>query len=181
MAVSFIGASSRVIVNYSEQPRFSLRHLLTVVVLSTAGISSASSAGAAIPFTPTRPATWAKAADDKAKAGETTGSDEAKEPGERVSPGSKRQCGRASWYMHGSRTANGERFVPAGLTAAHRSMPFGTRIRVSDRSGTRSVTVRINDRGPFVHGRVLDLSKGAAARLGMIGRGVGEICYVVLE
>ena len=90
-------------------------------------------------------------------------------------------CGRASWYASGSRTANGERFVPAGLTAAHRTMAFGTRLRVTDPATNRSVTVRVNDRGPFIRGRILDLSRGAAVKLGVVGRGVADICVEVVD
>ena len=75
------------------------------------------------------------------------------------------QSGAASWYGSGHRTANGERFNPNGLTAAHRSLPFGTRVRVENRRTGRSVVVRINDRGPFVRGRIIDLSQAAAEAL----------------
>jgi rare lipoprotein A len=79
----------------------------------------------------------------------------------------------ASWYEHGARTANGERFRPDGLTAAHRSLPFGSMIGV--RRGSSKITLRINDRGPFVAGRCLDLSRGSARALGMIGSGTSII------
>ena len=82
------------------------------------------------------------------------------------------QSGLASWYgpgFHGRRTASGERFDQGDLTAAHRSLPFGTRVRVIDETTGRSVVVRINDRGPFKRGRVIDLSKSAARELGMGG------------
>ncbi len=82
---------------------------------------------------------------------------------------------RASYYQHGVRTASGERFNPNGLTAAHRSLPFGTRLRVTNRANGHSVVVRVNDRGPFVRGRSLDVSRGAAAALGMIGSGVATL------
>lgn len=74
----------------------------------------------------------------------------------------------ASWYgsESGNQTASGERFNPNGMTAAHRSLPFGTRLRVCHRG---CVTVRINDRGPFIRGRCLDLSRGAARAIGMSG------------
>src|SRR4030081_2208940 len=75
--------------------------------------------------------------------------------------------GVASYYWQGSRVASGGKYNPNGLTAAHRSLPFGTRLRVSDPKTHRSVVVTINDRGPFVHGRVLDLSLGAARPLGL--------------
>jgi rare lipoprotein A len=88
------------------------------------------------------------------------------------------ECGVASWYgpESGHRTANGERFPTAELTAAHRTLPFGTRLRVTDVATGRSITVRINDRGPFVRGRIIDLSREAARRLGMIGRGTARVC-----
>lgn len=89
-----------------------------------------------------------------------------------------RNCGGASWYsLPGNKTANGERMNPNALTAAHRSLSFGTKLRVTNRQNGRSVVVRINDRGPFVGGRVLDLSKAAASRLGFIGRGHTKVCY----
>lgn len=80
------------------------------------------------------------------------------------------ETGVASVYarrFHGRRTANGERFDASGLTAAHRRLPFGTRVRVTNLATRRSVVVRINDRGPFARGRVIDLSPAAAARLGV--------------
>lgn len=86
------------------------------------------------------------------------------------------QCGRASWYALHSKTASGERMNPSALTAAHRSLPFGTRLKVTNRNNGRSVVVRINDRGPFIKGRVLDLSKGAASRLGFISSGHTSVC-----
>lgn len=87
-------------------------------------------------------------------------------------PRSLRRSGTASWYgpgFHGRRTASGERFNSYGLTAAHRSLPFGTRVRVTNARTGRSVVVRINDRGPFSRGRVIDLSRGAARVLGVTG------------
>ncbi|TPK71861.1 septal ring lytic transglycosylase RlpA family protein [Mesorhizobium sp. B2-3-3] len=86
------------------------------------------------------------------------------------------QCGRASWYALHSRTASGERMNPSALTAAHRTLPFGTKLRVTNKNNGRSVVVRVNDRGPFIRGRVLDLSKGAASQLGFIGSGQTAIC-----
>jgi rare lipoprotein A len=80
--------------------------------------------------------------------------------------------GSASYYWHGTRVASGDTFDPHGLTAAHRTLPFGTRVRVTDPASGRNVVVIINDRGPFTRGRVLDLSLGAAKVLGMTGRGV---------
>lgn len=77
----------------------------------------------------------------------------------------------ASWYQQGHRTANGERFNPDGMTAAHRTFPFGTVLCVSDPRSKRMIKVRVTDRGPFIKGRQLDLSRGAARALGMLGRG----------
>jgi rare lipoprotein A len=78
------------------------------------------------------------------------------------------QVGIASIYS-GGRTANGEAAVPGRMTAAHRSLPFGTMVRVTNRDTGRSVVVRINDRGPFVHGRVIDVTPAAAHQLGFSG------------
>ena len=78
------------------------------------------------------------------------------------------QSGIASVYS-GERTANGEYAAASGLTAAHRSLPFGTMVRVTNNSNGRSVTVRINDRGPFVKGRIIDLTPAAARAIGMDG------------
>lgn len=89
------------------------------------------------------------------------------------------ESGMASWYGSGARTANGESFNPSGLTAAHRSLPFGTRVRVTNLANGRSVVVRINDRGPFIGGRVIDLSKGAASVIGMLGSGVARVSVAV--
>lgn len=79
------------------------------------------------------------------------------------------RSGVASYYNRGRRTANGERFNPHGYTAASRTLPFGTRVRVTNPRNGRSVVVRINDRGPFVRGRDLDLAEGAARAIGMGG------------
>ncbi len=91
--------------------------------------------------------------------------------------------GLASWYgpgFHGARTANGERFNQDAMTAAHKTLPFGTRVRVTNLHNGRSVIVRINDRGPFTPGREIDLSRGAAAAIGLIGAGVGPVRIDVL-
>ena len=82
--------------------------------------------------------------------------------------------GAASWYgpgFYGRTTANGERFSKGTLTAAHRTLPFGTKVRVTNLSNGRSVVVRINDRGPFKHHRVIDLAHGAASLLQMMQAG----------
>jgi rare lipoprotein A len=86
-----------------------------------------------------------------------------------------RQGGLASWYgpgLYGRRTASGTVHTGAALTAAHRSLPFGTRVRVTNLNNGRAVVVVVDDRGPFVRGRVIDLSLAAARRLGMVRDGV---------
>lgn len=87
--------------------------------------------------------------------------------------------GTASYYRHGKRTANGEAFNPMGLTAAHRTLPFGTKVKVTHAGNGRSVVVRINDRGPFVHGRIIDLAMGAARTIGVDG--VAKVSLQVLN
>ena len=82
--------------------------------------------------------------------------------------------GVASFYSEGTQTASGEHFNPNALTAAHPNMPFGTKLRVTDVATGRSVVVRVNDRGPFVPGRDVDVSYSAAATLGIIGRGTAK-------
>lgn len=89
--------------------------------------------------------------------------------------------GIASYYWQGQRTANGERFNKTGMTAAHRTLPFNTRVRVTNVHNQRSVVVRINDRGPFTRGRVIDVSDGAAAALGMRGRGLASVVLEVVD
>ncbi|OXT02900.1 hypothetical protein B7H23_03205 [Notoacmeibacter marinus] len=89
-------------------------------------------------------------------------------------------CGKASWYgpgFHGKKTASGERFNQNAMTAAHKTLPLGTKVKVTNKRNGRSIVVRINDRGPYAHGRVLDLSKGAASKLGFIRSGHTSVCY----
>ncbi|MBQ3058914.1 MAG: septal ring lytic transglycosylase RlpA family protein [Desulfovibrio sp.] len=88
------------------------------------------------------------------------------------------EVGVASWYgpgFHGKKTANGERFNQYAMTAAHKILPLGTKVRVTHLGNGRSILVRINDRGPFVDNRVIDLSRGAAQRLDMIGSGTARV------
>jgi rare lipoprotein A len=86
------------------------------------------------------------------------------------------QCGTASWYELTSITASGERANPNAMTAAHPSLPFGTKVRVTNERNGRSVTVRINDRGPFVGGRIIDVTRAAANQLGFRNSGTTRVC-----
>jgi rare lipoprotein A len=107
----------------------------------------------------------------------------ARRPAARAVPAEGGLTGVASFYggrFHGRLTASGVRFDANGLTAAHRSLPFGTRVRVTHLGNGRSVEVRINDRGPYVGGRIIDLSHGAAGVLGMHGQGVARVKVTVL-
>jgi rare lipoprotein A len=88
------------------------------------------------------------------------------------------QKGTASWYgpgFHGRRTASGERFNSGAMTAAHRSLPFGTKLKVVNEKNGRSVVVRVNDRGPFTHNRIIDLAKGPAQELGLTSTGTAYV------
>jgi rare lipoprotein A len=94
------------------------------------------------------------------------------------SPDLELQRGKASWYgpgFQGKRTASGERFDMNALTAAHRTLPFGTRIRVRNSQNGREVVVRINDRGPWAGDRIIDVSKAAAAALDLLQAGEAPV------
>ena len=92
-------------------------------------------------------------------------------------------CGEASWYgpgLYGGRTANGESFSHDTMTAAHPYLPLGTRVRVTNRDNGRSIVVRINDRGPYYGGRIIDIAHGAAVPLGLTRSGVANVCIAKL-
>jgi rare lipoprotein A len=91
------------------------------------------------------------------------------------------QRGKATYYWHSQKTANGEMFRPEGMTAAHRTLPFGTQVRVTHARTKRSVVVRINDRGPFVRGIAIDLSRGAAREIGMLVEGISPVEIQVMR
>jgi rare lipoprotein A len=94
-------------------------------------------------------------------------------------PAMARQCGQASWYgpgLYGNRTANGEVFRPGTLTAAHPSLALGTWVRVVNQDNGRVADVRINDRGPYVGGRIIDIAHGAAKQLGLTESGLARVC-----
>ncbi|MDI1262514.1 MAG: septal ring lytic transglycosylase RlpA family protein [bacterium] len=100
------------------------------------------------------------------------------------SPSASRETvshGVASFYTEGTKTASGEKFDTTQMTAAHPTLPFGTRLRVTDVGSGKSVTVRVNDRGPFVPGRVVDVSYSAASALGMVGKGVANVKLDVVD
>lgn len=89
------------------------------------------------------------------------------------------QCGGASWYgpgFNGKRAASGEIFNENAMTAAHRTLPFGTKLLVTDQRTGNEIEVTINDRGPFHGGRIIDLSKAAATKLGFRNRGTTSVC-----
>jgi rare lipoprotein A len=89
--------------------------------------------------------------------------------------------GVASFYTEGTKTANGEKFNTLDMTAAHPTLPFGTKLRVTNVASGQSVTVRVNDRGPYVRGRVVDVSYSAADALGMVGKGVAKVKLDVVQ
>ena len=120
--------------------------------------------------------------------------DAAADPSEQTTPGAALAIdevpaqiipgGVASWYgaqFDGKRTASGERFDPDEMTAAHRTLPFGSRVRVKSARTGKSVIVRINDRGPFGHGRVIDLSQAAAREIGLTQAGSGTVELALLD
>lgn len=95
-----------------------------------------------------------------------------------------REVGQASWYgkpFHGRRTASGERYDMHAMTAAHKTLPFGTELRVTNLDNKRAVVVKVNDRGPFVKGRILDVSRRAAERLGFRDKGVTTVRLEILR
>ena len=94
-----------------------------------------------------------------------------------------KQRGTASWYgrkFHGRRTSNGETYNMYGISAAHKTLPFGTMVRVTNLENGRQLDIRINDRGPFAKGRIIDLSYGAAKKLGVVGPGTAPVEIVAL-
>lgn len=104
-------------------------------------------------------------------------------PGQQIAAAGT-QVGQASWYgpgFYGGRTASGEVLRPGTYTAAHRWLPFGTRVRVTNLNNGLSAVVRINDRGPFAGGRIIDLAQGAASALGVTSSGVAQVRLEVLD
>lgn len=87
----------------------------------------------------------------------------------------------SSWYQSGYRTASGQRFDPNGLSAAHRTLPFGTKLRLTNPNNGKSIIVTVNDRGPFIRGTGLDVSRGAAHQLGFIRQGKTRLQMQVMR
>ena len=105
-------------------------------------------------------------------------------PSVKMPPAGTKFRGMASFYaddFHGKKTSNGETYDMYGLTAAHKTFPFNTWLEIKNLANNRTVIVRINDRGPFIKGRVIDLSYGAAEEIGMIGAGVQEVEIEILR
>lgn len=101
-----------------------------------------------------------------------------------IDPHGYDKTGLASYYgakHHGKRTASGERFNQHGLTAAHRQLPFGTRVKITNLNNDRSCVVRINDRGPYSRGRLIDVSREAAEQLGMLRSGTAQVRVQALD
>ncbi|MFV0237587.1 MAG: septal ring lytic transglycosylase RlpA family protein [Flavobacteriales bacterium] len=97
---------------------------------------------------------------------------------------SKEKTGKASWYgpgFHGKLTANGERYDMNGISAAHKTLKFGTKVKITNIANGKSIVVRINDRGPYIAGRQFDLSKGAFKKIASIDTGVIKIKYNILK
>jgi rare lipoprotein A len=91
------------------------------------------------------------------------------------------QCGRASWYsLPGQTTASGEKMNPNAMTAAHKTLKMGSIVKVVDQTTHRSIQVTINDRGPYIKGRIIDLSKAAAHQLGIIPAGTAKVCITTV-
>lgn len=109
-----------------------------------------------------------------------TKSSKAKHVASKSYSGGGEYSGMASYYWQGQQVASGGRFNPEGMTAAHKTLPFGTKVRVTNRNNGRSVVVTINDRGPFIRGRIIDLSRGAARVVGMTGSGVAPVSVSVI-
>jgi rare lipoprotein A len=105
----------------------------------------------------------------------------AKETGRKAKAKRRDQVGVASFYWQPQALASGGRFNPNAMTAAHKTLPFGTRVRIRHLGNGRSVDVHINDRGPYVAGRIIDLSKAAAGVIGMTGQGVARVSMTVLD
>jgi rare lipoprotein A len=141
------------------------------------GVSQASSSQASWSQASSREAPWAQEAPQRraSVAHRRVAAASRKRLAAKPAAATDGSVGIASFYKYEGKTASGEQFRPGELTAAHRTLPFGTRLRVTNAATGQSVTVRVNDRGPFIPGRVVDVSHSAAAALGMVDRGIAKV------
>ena len=163
----------------------SIAFLAALALPSTAGHSQSSESTAIVQPTFSGHFTPYRALPDAPEPGpEAVDLDTFEPPVEEAPASTSLGSGVASYYgkrFHGRRTANGERFDMNGYTAAHKTLPFGTRVLVTNPRTGKSVTVRINDRGPYAHGRTIDLSRRAAQELGLVARGHGTVELALLD
>ncbi|MFV0531332.1 MAG: septal ring lytic transglycosylase RlpA family protein [Flavobacteriales bacterium] len=113
-----------------------------------------------------------------------TGKTESKKTENRTEKVTNEKTGKASWYgpgFHGRLTANGERYNMNGVSAAHKTLRFGTKVKITNVANGKSIIVRINDRGPYITGRQFDLSKGAFKKIASVSKGVIKIKYEILK
>ena len=92
-----------------------------------------------------------------------------------------KETAKASWYQHGTQTASGQKFDPNGYTAAHKSLPFGTKLKLTNTINGKVIFVTVNDRGPFIRGREIDVSKGGAKALGFIDSGTANLKMEIIK
>ena len=163
--LDFVNGTGRLLVNAPSPSRCRCRIHLQIVAVAVAAATLAACGGPAVVSNPhPAPARTAKHIPSATKSAAKTSS-----------------YGVASFYKDDTETASGEKFDPDQLTAAHRTLPFGTRLRVTNVETGRSVTVRINDRGPYIPGRSVDLSYSAADTIGMVERGVTKVKVEVVR
>jgi rare lipoprotein A len=154
---------------------------LAVVVAGAATLAACGQSPSRNQHSDLRGSTTRQAAIEQPRRPVATASVVRRVPQPEVSTTQGKSNGIASFYWQGTKTASGEKFDPSELTAAHPTLPFGTRLRVTNQHTGRSVTVRVNDRGPYVPGRVVDVSYSAAQQLGMVGRGVAPVKLDVVQ
>ena len=163
--LDFVNGTGRLLVNAPSPSRCRCRIHLQIVAVAVAAATLAACGGPAVVSNPhPAPARTAKHIPSATKSAAKTSS-----------------YSVASFYKDDTETASGEKFDPDQLTAAHRTLPFGTRLRVTNVETGRSVTVRINDRGPYIPGRSVDLSYSAADTIGMVERGVTKVKVEVVR
>ena len=154
---------------------------LAVIIAGTATLAACGQSPLRNQHSDLRSSTTRQAAIEQPRRPVSTASVVRRVPQPEVSTTQGKSNGIASFYSQGTKTASGEKFDPNELTAAHPTLPFGTKLRVTNQHTGRSVTVRVNDRGPYVPGRVVDVSYSAAQQLGMVGRGVAPVKLDVVQ